>query len=136
MAEAGPEITRVLAPGGVLAGLWNVYDDRFDWVAGLAEVSGSAAIGPRDLPGSWRDVTAALRMPFGVPEKAEFTHGRRYTAGSLVAMLATRAGMLVMPERERETALARIRTYLASTPDCARGEFTLPMLTGVLRVRR
>ncbi|MEU6265183.1 class I SAM-dependent methyltransferase [Saccharopolyspora shandongensis] len=54
MAVAGPEIARVLVPGGILAGLWNVMDDRVDWVAGLARVSGSAAIGPRDTPASWR----------------------------------------------------------------------------------
>jgi hypothetical protein len=44
--------------------------------------------------------------------------------------------MLVMPDQERATALGRIRAFLASRPETAGGEFTLPMLTGVLRVRR
>ncbi|MFD7900840.1 class I SAM-dependent methyltransferase [Kitasatospora sp. NPDC059722] len=143
MAVAGPEISRVLAPGGVLAGLWNLLDDRVAWVAGLAQVAGSAAVGPRDTPDSWRAVTAGLHLPknggaacFGSPEQAEFAHGQRRTAGSLVETLATRAGVLVMPEGEREAALGRIRAFLAGRPETAEGEFTLPMLTGVLRLRR
>ncbi|OAR24928.1 methyltransferase type 11 [Streptomyces sp. ERV7] len=142
MDVAGPDIARVLAPGGVLAGLWNVFDDGVDWVAGLAQVSGSAAIGPRDVPTSWRAETAGMHLPktgaalFDSPEQAEFPHGQLRTGASLVATLATKAGMLVMPEVERRAALARTRAYLASRPETADGEFTLPMLTGVLRVRR
>lgn len=139
---AGPEIARVLAPGGVLAGLWNTLDDRVDWVAGLARVSGSAAIGPRDTPAGWRVETAAMHLPpsgapspFGCPEQAEFPHGQSRTAASLVATLATRAGVLGMPPADREAMLARIRTYLGTRPETARGEFTLPMLTCVLRMR-
>ncbi|MGW2112435.1 class I SAM-dependent methyltransferase [Streptomyces sp. NPDC001948] len=143
MAVAGPEIARVLAPGGVLAGLWNLMDDRVDWVAGLARIGGSAAVGPRDTPTSWRVETADMHLPrtggaarFGSPEQAEFPHGQHRTADSLVATIGTRAGVLVMPEEEREALLGRIRAFLASRPETARGEFTLPMLTGVLRVRR
>jgi SAM-dependent methyltransferase len=142
MDVAGPEIARVLAPGGALAGLWNVVDDRVDWVAGLARVSGSAAIGPRDTPTSWRAETADMHLPktgaalFGSPEQAQFPHEQRRTADSLVATLATRAGMLVMPEPEREDTLGRIRAFLESRPETSRGEFTLPMLTCVLRVQR
>ncbi len=143
MDLAGPELARVLVPGGVLAGLWNVMDDRVGWVAGLRQVGGSAAIGARDVLSSWRAETAGVYLPgpgvaarFGLPEQAEFAHGQRRTAESLVAALATRAGMLVMPEEEREAALARINTFLASEPETGDGEFTLPMLTGVLRVRR
>jgi ubiquinone/menaquinone biosynthesis C-methylase UbiE len=143
MNVAGPEIARVLAPGGILAGLWNVMDNRVDWVAGLERVSGSAAIGARDTLSSWRAATADMHLPntglvaqFGSPEQAEFPHGQRRTADSLVATIATRAGMLVMPEQEQEATLGRIRAFLASRPETARGEFTLPMLTGVLRVRR
>jgi SAM-dependent methyltransferase len=142
MDVAGPELARVLGPDGILAGLWNVFDDRVDWVAGLERIGGGAAIGPRDTFSSWRAATADAHLPttgsarFGSPEQAEFPHGQRRTADSLVATFATKAGMLVMPDEEREAALARIRAFLASRPETARGEFTLPMLTGVLGVRR
>ncbi|AJC53047.1 MULTISPECIES: hypothetical protein [Streptomyces] len=77
-----------------------------------------------------------LAARFDSPEQAEFPHGQRRTADSLVATIATRAGMLVMPEQEQEATLGRIHAFLASRPETACGEFTLPMLTGVLRVRR
>ncbi|KDN80824.1 class I SAM-dependent methyltransferase [Kitasatospora cheerisanensis] len=143
MDAAGPEIARVLAPGGGLAGLWNLFDDGVEWVAGLARVGGPEAIGPRDVPASWRTATAALHLPpaggparFGAAEQAEFPHGQRRTAESLVATLGTRAGLLVMPADEREARLARARAYLAGRAETADGEFDLPMLTGVLRARR
>jgi SAM-dependent methyltransferase len=138
---AGPELARVLAAGGVLAGLWNVLDDRVAWVAELERVGGTAAIGPRDTFSSWRAATADVYRPsgdrvarFGLPEQAEFPHGQRRTADALVATLGTRAGMLVMPEQERAETVHRIREFLASRTETAHGEFTLPMLTGVLRV--
>ncbi|MFI5841852.1 class I SAM-dependent methyltransferase [Catenuloplanes sp. NPDC051500] len=136
MSTAGPEIVRVLTPGGVLAGLWNVMDDRVPWVAALARVSGGAAIGPRDTLSTWpAGHLPATATGFAPPETAAFPHGQRRTADSLVATLATRAGMLVMPAGDREAALGRIRAFLASRPETADGEFTLPMLTGVLRFR-
>ena len=142
MAIAGREIARVLVPGGILAGLWNVMDNRVDWVAELERVSGRAAVGPRDTLGSWRAATADTHVPdigvarFGPPEQAEFPHGQRRTADSLVATIATRAGVLIMPKQEQEATLGRIRAFLAGRPETALGEFTLPMLTGVLRVQQ
>src|ERR1043165_8856587 len=83
MAVAGPEIARVLAPGGVLAGLWNVLDDRVEWITGLASVGGDASIGERDTLGRWRAATDGMHLPkdgsaavFGSPEQAEFAHGQ------------------------------------------------------------
>jgi SAM-dependent methyltransferase len=131
MTVAGPEIARVLTPGGVLAGLWNVMDDRVDWVAGLAEVGGEAAVGPRDLLGGWPDATAHL-LPDGA-ERATFAHPQRHTADSLVAKIGTHAGILVMPEDERRATLDRVAAYLATHDATAHGVFELPVLTAVLR---
>lgn len=143
MDVAGPEIARVLTPGGVLGGLWNLMDDQVDWVAELARVGGPAAIGPRDTPASWRIQTAYMHLPkaggtalFGSREQAQFPHGQLRTADSLVETFATKAGMLVMPTPDQEATLGRIRAFLASRPETARGEFTLPMQTGVFRARR
>jgi SAM-dependent methyltransferase len=143
MDHAGPEMARVLEPGGTLAGLWNVFDDRVEWVAELAQIGGVAAIGLRDTLSNWRAETADMHLPridpvarFGSPEQAEFPHGQRRTVDSLVATFSTKAGLLVMPERGREVTLSRIHSFLASRPETAKGEFMLPMLTGVLRVRK
>jgi SAM-dependent methyltransferase len=77
MDVAGPEIARVLVPSGILAGLWNVIDNRIGWIVGLERVAGSAAIGPRDALSSWHAETAAAHLPgaglvprFGSPEQA------------------------------------------------------------------
>jgi hypothetical protein len=133
----------VLAPDGILAGLWNVFDHRVDWVAELEQVSGPAAIGPRDTPAGWRVETTGMHLPksiaparFGSPQQREFPHGHRRTADSLVETLATKAGILVMPEPERAAVLERTRAFLSRRPETAHGEFTLPMLTSVLRVQR
>jgi hypothetical protein len=99
-------------------------------------------IGPRDTLTRWRSATARTYLPksggatrFDSPEQAEFPHGQRRTAQSLVDAFATRAGVLVMPAGEREATLGRVRDYLADRPE-TNGEFDLPMLTGALRVLR
>jgi SAM-dependent methyltransferase len=143
MDVAGPEIARVLVPGGVLAGLWNLMDDRVDWVAELAQIAGGEAIGPRDTPASWRVHTVAAHLPsepsdarFGAAEQAEFPHGQQRTAESLVATFSTKAGVLVMPAADREAKLDKIRNFLTGKSEVVSGDFVLPMVTGVLRTRR
>ncbi|HEX4657984.1 MAG TPA: class I SAM-dependent methyltransferase [Streptosporangiaceae bacterium] len=140
MSLAAPELARVLVPGGVLAGLWNADDDREEWVAGYAAASGGNA---RVTLTSWRTSSEQARVAqrdtpaeFGSPERAEFPHGQRRTAESLVATIATHSRLLVMPEPERAQLLAQVRAYLSTRPETSSGEFTLPMVTGVLRLIR
>lgn len=140
MDRALPEIARVLTPGGMLAGLWNVDDDRVGWVAGLAAISKSGTTLSR-----WRATPeadteqGALRAGsswFAPVEEREFGHGQRRSADSLVAAIATFSRMLVMDGAERARTLATIRDFLHRQPETSAGEFTLPLVTVALRAVR
>jgi SAM-dependent methyltransferase len=140
--RALPEIVRVLTPGGVLAGLWNMDDDRVDWVAELAAISKRKA-SPTLL--RWHDGKVQNQPPrlaevaqglFHPAEEGEFEHGQARTAGSLVATIGTHSHLLTMDEAERSALLARIRDFLATRPETSQGEFTLPLVTMALRMVR
>lgn len=137
--RALPEIARVLAPGGVLAGLWNNDDSQVEWVSGLHTVADSAVDGNAAGPdlNARRSRISKVRLAespfFAEQDIAEFPNGQRRTADSLVATIATHSALLILTPPERERALERIRGYLASRPETSRGEFTLPMVTVVLR---
>jgi len=142
MDRALPEIARVLTPGGVLAGLWNVDDDRVGWVAGLAEISKRKSSVTLTR---WRDGAAKSRQEqllgehsdmFAAAEVGEFGHGQARSADSLLATISTHSHLLVMDEAERAALLARVGDFLRSQPETAHGEFILPMVTVVLRARR
>jgi SAM-dependent methyltransferase len=138
--RALPEMARVLTPGGVLAGLWNVDDDRVGWVAELAAISKSGTTLSR-----WRATPeadteqGALRAGtswFTPVEEREFGNGQLLSADSLVAAIATRSRMLVMDEAERARTLAPVRDFLHRQPETSAGDFTLPLVTVTLRAAR
>jgi SAM-dependent methyltransferase len=136
MDRAVPEIARVLVPGGPLAGMWNADDDRVEWVDEMQSVAGGAA-----SPSLTRRRTEAVHFGvhqfgttfFGPVERGEFIHGQVCTADSLVALISTHSQVLIMPDEERSARLSSIRSYLATRPETASGEFTLPMVTAVVR---
>ena len=142
MDRAMPEIARVLVPGGVLAGLWNVDDDRIGWVAGLAEISKRESsvtlLRWRDGAGQTRRerlMTAGAGL-FHAGEEREFGHGQARTADLLLATIATHSHLLVIDEAERTGLLAQVRDFLHARPETSRGEFILPMVTVALRALR
>jgi SAM-dependent methyltransferase len=134
MDLAVPEIARVLTQGGVFAGLWNMDDDREDWVAGLSRVCplGSTLSSWRAEQHDWPGPAAGGEL-FSPARQGEFEHGQPRTADSLVATIATHSRQLVMDPAERGLLLDRVRDYLRSRPETASGEFRVPMLTEVLR---
>ena|SRR5665213_713776 len=74
--------------------------------------------------------SSRLPRTIGIPFR------QRRTADTLVRTFATKTGVLVMPEKGQEVVLNDIRNFLLSNSQTSIGEFTRPMLTGVLRVRR
>ena len=129
--RALPEMSRVLAPGGVLAGLWNMDDDRVPWVRGLEEIARSNVSFTR-----W-DGHARLEPTPYFPDLEEhhFPHAQRRTAESLAATLATHSHVLVLPEHERAALMDRVMTYLRTTPEAADGEFDFPLTTLAVRAK-
>ena len=130
--RAIPEMVRVLRSGGVLAGLWNLTDDRVSWVAGIGELHGGAptvsAWQIQDIPG--------LDLSFTPLEHDQFSHTHRRTAESLVATVSTYSHLLVLDEAERVAVLDRLHAKLLALPQTGAGEFDFPLVTAVMRAIR
>jgi SAM-dependent methyltransferase len=139
LSRALPEIARVLTPGGVLAGLWNVEDDRVGWVAGLTAISkrGATLSRWRAAPqaGTERATLHEGSSWFAPAEQREFANGQPGTAESVVAAIATSSQLLVLDEAERASTLDAIRQFLRTQPETSAGEFTVPLMTVALRAR-
>jgi SAM-dependent methyltransferase len=138
--RALPEIARVLTPGGVFAGLWNVYDDRVGWVAEIAGLRGNGTTLSRwradPSPDVERRTLRAGSRWFTPVEEGEFGHGQVRTAESLVATIGTYSWILRMDEAERASTLGAVRDCLRRHPETSAGEFTLPLVTVALRATR
>jgi SAM-dependent methyltransferase len=140
LERAVPEIARVLAPGGVLAALWNTDDDRVKWVSGLhAAAEGSA--GPRVSDFRAQAVEAGFAAAgdgaaaFGPTEIRDFPHGYQRTADTLIAAVGTHSRFLTASPGEQDRLLGQVTSYVRSRPE-TEGEFTFPLVTQVLRAQR
>jgi hypothetical protein len=70
--------------------------------------------------------SGAARRGSGAGRVIRCGRRRRYDSGEVSNPMS----------RDQGATLGRIRAFLASRPETGRGEFTFPMLTAVLRVRR
>ncbi|MEU4470793.1 class I SAM-dependent methyltransferase [Micromonospora sp. NPDC023888] len=130
--RAHAEIARVLRPGGTFAPIWNLRDDRIEWVAELGRI---AHMG--DSSGSVLDKYTDFGPAFEPIELGEFTHHTTLTPDELVSMLHTRSYWLTAPAERRETIDQELWELLSAHPDLAgRATVELPYRTVVLRARR
>jgi SAM-dependent methyltransferase len=121
-ARAVPEVARVLAPGGRLGLLWNVRDDRADWVRRLDEI-----IGNRDCAS---DEAAVIGAPFGPVERRSFPWVHTIGPSLLQDLVASRSAVILLPADERAALLREVRQLVATHPDLVgRTDFSLPYVT-------
>jgi SAM-dependent methyltransferase len=122
--RAVPEAARVLTPGGQLGLLWNVRDEREDWVAAFGRIihgdhsqdiaSSSPAVGP----------------PFGPVQRLDFEWCSRLAPDTLIDLAASRSYVITRPAAERAAILARVRHLLDTHPALAGAdELVLPYVT-------
>ncbi|MFE9743902.1 class I SAM-dependent methyltransferase [Saccharothrix saharensis] len=130
--RAMAEIARVLRPGGVLAALWNDYDDSVPWVQEFVRTAQSSVSEQNDLV---FDPMTEHEL-FTDPVRRDFPHAHRRTAESLVAMVNTHSHALVIPEEERAELNARMLAFLKAHPETADRQFDLPLRVYVKRLRR
>jgi SAM-dependent methyltransferase len=128
-AVALPEIARVLRPGGRLALVWNVRDDRVAWVAELSEAIGSETVESAD--------TEDLLEPsgvFGPVERATFGFTQRLDRETLRDLVLSRSYCATKALDDQEKILARVDRVFAE--HASEGEIELPYVTECFRATK
>jgi SAM-dependent methyltransferase len=99
--KALPEVARVLRPGGVLAIVWNLRDERIPWVRKLGDVIGDSerAVDPNQVIDQ-----SGL---FGTVERSSFRFWQPMTRQSLRDMVASRSNVALMTALDRDRVLRK-----------------------------
>ena len=108
-ARAVPEVARVLRPGGRLGLLWNLRDERADWVAELSTI-----IGSHGTPGSGRHFPE-IGPPFGPVERRSVCWVYRLSRAEMIDWVASRSYVITLPDERRQDVLGQAGTCSTRT---------------------
>ena len=130
-ARAVPEVARVLVPGGQLGLVWNMRDERVDWVAQLGQILHD----PGEGDGS-RGGAVSIGPPFGPVQHRTIEWTHRLTRDQLLDMVSSRSYVITRPAAQRARVLAAVGRLAGTHPDLAgRAELELPYRTECFRAQ-
>ncbi len=135
-ARAVPEVARVLAAGGQLGLVWNIRDEREDWVAELGRIMHGG--GDPDRSSNSGHVSAAplVGPPFGPVERFDVEWRRPTTPADVIDLVASRSYLITMSPPDRSAVLSRVQHLLDTHPGLAgAAEITMPYVTRCSRAQ-
>ena len=123
------EIARVLRPGGRIALVWNVRDERVPWVSELSD----AMVGRTGVDRGAAEPIEQSGL-FGEVEHATFEHTQAVDREGLRALVVSRSYCAVLPEEERAPILGRVDALFDM--HASDGMLTLPYVVECFRAVR
>lgn len=122
---ASREAGRVLRPGGTLGLVWNLRDEREDWVRELG-------VAMRADGDQFTDDARAPHVaePFGEGERGRFAWTNPYSRAGLLELVRSRSYFAVMSAGEQRETLAAVSRLLDTHPQTAGlATISLPYVT-------
>ena len=125
--RAVPEVARVLVPGGRLGLVWNIRDEREDWVAELGRIL-------HDPGDHQRGDRGIIGPPFGPVEHRDVEWTHQLSRDELIDLAASRSYVITMTDQERAAVLAGVaRLADRLLGPAGAGELALPYVTECYR---
>ena len=135
--EALKEIHRVLKPGGSLGLIWNVRDERVEWVAALTKIiepfEGDA---PRYHTQQWRRLFPA--DGFSLLREHHFSNGHTGSPEQVIVdRILSVSFIAALPPDQQELVASQIRELIVASPELAdKAIVTFPYETAAFSCRK